>query len=239
MTEQAARAGLRWTIVVPLKPIGEAKTRLAPWLGPPAREALVRAMVGDALAAAAAAERVGRVVVVTGDPAMVDVALEVLGPVLGPASGVALDIVAEPEPPGLNAAVRAGIDAARLLGPSNGIGVLLGDLPALRAAELDEALGAAGLLPRGVVADAAGTGTTLLTARPGLAMDPAFGPGSAALHRSRGHVRIPTTPASGLSHDVDVPADFAAALAIGVGPRTREVVRASGRGAPQPGPVTV
>ena len=233
VTEPAAARGLVWTVVVPLKSLSGAKSRLAPWLGQQAREELMRAMVGDVLAAAAAASRVDRIVIVTGDPAMVEVARDVLGQ----APDVVLDVVEEPEPPGLNPAVHAGIDAARRLSPSNGVGVLLGDLPALRPAELDEALGAAGRLPRGVVADAAGTGTTLLTALPGVAMEPAFGPGSAALHRARGHATIPTAPASGLSHDVDVPADLAAAAAIGVGPRTRQI--AFPARPPQPGPVTV
>ena len=215
---------LRWTIVVPLKATSAAKTRLAPFLGPKDREALTRAMVGDTLTAAAAAGRVDRIVVVTSDRAMVELARRALAPI----AGVDLELVAEPEPSGLNPAVRAGIDAARLASPTGGVGVLLGDLPALRPAELDEALAAAERSPLGVVADAAGTGTTLITALPGVALAPAFGPGSAALHLARGHVRIPTAPTSGLSHDVDIRADLEAARAIGVGPRTRGVLLAPG-----------
>jgi hypothetical protein len=45
------------------------------------------------------------------------------------------------------------------------------DLPALRTDELRRALVAAGEVPCGFAADAAGTGTTLLTARPGSLLD--------------------------------------------------------------------
>ncbi len=88
---------------------------------------------------------------------------------------------------------------------------LTGDLPALRPADL--ALALAGLpvrARRGFVPDAAGTGTALLAAPPGVALDPRFGPGSAAAHAASGAVRLdggwPT-----LRQDVDTAADLAAA----------------------------
>lgn len=213
---------LRWTIVIPLKSTPDAKSRLADWLEPGRRLALVRAMVGDTVAAAAAAGRVEGIVVVTGDAAMARTARRAAGSAV---SSAVVDVVDEPEPAGLNAAVRAGIEWARRSRPTHGIGVLLGDLPALRPGELDDALAQAGLHPLGVVTDAYGTGTTLLTATPGAAVDPAFGPGSALLHRSRGHVRLVVPPGSGLAHDVDVPADLQVVLALGVGARTRRALR--------------
>lgn len=212
--------GLRWTLVVPLKSAHEAKSRLAAWLEPGPRRALVRAMAADTLAAAAAAQRVDRIVVVTGDPATARYARR--------AAGALVDVVGEPEPGGLNPAVRAGIARARHLAPSHGVGVLLGDLPALRPADLDDALAQAARCPLALATDACGTGTTLLTATPGAAMAPAFGPASAQVHQARGHVRLIAAP--GLAHDVDVPADLAAVLDLGVGPRTR---RAAG-GLPLP-----
>ena len=205
--------GLRWTLVVPLKPAREAKSRLAAWLDPGPRRALVRAMAADTLAAAAAAQCVDRIVVVTGDRATAQFARR--------AAGALVDVVREPEPAGLNPAIRAGIARARHLAPWHGVGVLLGDLPALRAADLDDALAQAAHHRLGLATDACGKGTTLLTAAPGARMDPAFGPGSAQAHRARGHVRVIAAP--GLTHDVDVPADLAAVLALGVGPRTRRV----------------
>ena len=63
---------------------------------------------------------------------------------------------------------------------------LLGDLPALRPADLAAALEAAASVDRGVVADAEGTGSTLVTARAGVAWASAFGDGSFARHVALG-----------------------------------------------------
>jgi 2-phospho-L-lactate guanylyltransferase len=84
---------------------------------------------------------------------------------------------------GLNDAMRWGADAVAGLGTSRA--VLAGDLPALKPAELAEALAVA-LGERSFVADAAGTGTVLLTAPGGVALDPLFGPGSARAHAASG-----------------------------------------------------
>ena len=213
--------GLRWTLVVPLKPPVEGKSRLSWWLAPGPRMSLVRAMTADTLAAAAAAERVDRIVVVTSDADTVRRAREV-------AVGAVVDVVDEPEPAGLNRAALAGIDHARRVEPTHGVGVLLGDLPALHPADVDEALAAAAAHPLGIVTDATGLGTTLLTALPGVPVRPAFGTGSAQLHLDRGHVRIALAPGSGLGHDVDVPDDLPAVIALGVGDRTRRVLRVVG-----------
>jgi 2-phospho-L-lactate guanylyltransferase len=72
------------------------------------------------------------------------------------------------------------------------------------------------------VADAHGTGTTLLTAV-GTALLPAFGPGSAAAHLAGGAVPL-AGDWPGLLRDVDTPDDLRAALALGAGPRTRALL---------------
>lgn len=216
---------LRWTLVVPIKAARQGKSRLADWLDPGPREALARAMVGDTLAAAAAARCVDRIVVVTADRRAAQAARLAVG---GPGARVVLDVVGEPEPAGLNPAVRAGLDRARRAAPAHGVGVLLGDLPALRAADLEDALAQAARHPLGLVADAAGTGTTLLTAAPEQPVDPAFGPGSAAAHGARGHVRLVVPAGSGLANDVDLRADLEVAIALGVGARTRRALRGIG-----------
>ncbi|RYV51737.1 2-phospho-L-lactate guanylyltransferase [Pengzhenrongella frigida] len=212
---------LRWTLVVPIKAASEGKTRLADWLEPGPRAALARAMVGDTLAAGAAVHVVDRIIVVTADRRTADAARRA---VRGASAPVVLDVVGEPDPAGLNPAVRAGLDRARLVAPAHGVAVLLGDLPALRAADLEAALVQAASHPLALVADAAGTGTTLLTALPGQPVDPAFGPGSAGAHEARGHVRLVVPPGSGLANDVDVRADLEVALTLGVGTRTRRAL---------------
>ena len=203
-----------WIVVVPVKPAAAGKTRLAGLLSPDARVALVRAMALDTIDAARETPGVTRVVVVTAD-AQVRAAVA--------------DVVDEPVAAagpegGLNAAVRAGVARARVLDPDAGVAVLLGDLPALRPADLADVLVAAAGHARAVVADAGGTGTTVLTAGPGVGIEPRFGVGSAAAHEAGGHVRLDVASASSVRRDVDVPDDLAEVARLGVGPRTRAVL---------------
>ena len=95
---------------------------------------------------------------------------------------------------------------------------LSSDLPALRPGELTAALQAAAAVPRAFVADAEGSGTTLLAARDG-DLAPRFGRGSAAAHAAGGAVGL-AGDWPGLRQDVDTAADLHAACWIGVGPRT-------------------
>jgi len=140
--------------------------------------------------------------VVTDDPAAEEVV-----------RGLGARTVADEPDAGLNPALE---HAAR--GVAGPVGALSSDLPALRPEELAAALGAADGLPRAFVADAQGTGTTLLTAVD-VPLRPAFGPASAAVHRAGGAVPLAGTW-PGLVRDVDTDADLRAALALGAGPRT-------------------
>ena len=97
---------------------------------------------------------------------------------------------------------------------------LLGDLPALRPADLADALRAAASVDRGVVADAEGTGSTLVAARAGVAWQSSFGDGSFARHVELGCAPLPVPDASTLRRDVDTADQLAAARALGLGPRT-------------------
>lgn len=221
VTGGADGADVRWTVVVPVKAARLGKTRLAGDLGPDERVELVRAMAADTVHAAAQVLAVVRVVVVTGDEV---VAAEALA-----TPGAVVDVVPEPFPGGLGAAVRAGFERARGLDAGAGVAVLLGDLPALRPADLDAALAAATGHPRAHVADAAGTGTTLLTVAAHVAPRPRFGPGSAAAHAAAGHVALDVGPRSSLRQDVDVRADLDAVALLGAGPRTAAVLGAWGR----------
>ncbi len=208
----------RWSLVVPVKDAALGKTRLSALLDETARAALVRAMALDTVAAAVACPAVGRVLVVTADAV---VAREVQGP----------GVLVVPEPvrrgarSGLDAAAAAGIAAARALDRQTPVGVLLGDLPALRPDDLAAALAAADRHPRAMAADAAGTGTTLLTVGAGVAAGPTrFGAGSAAAHAALGHVPLPLPESSSVRQDVDLPADLAALRASRPGPRTTRLL---------------
>ncbi len=202
---------VRWVVVVPVKPAADGKTRLAGALSDAARARLARAMALDTVLAAQAAAGVDRVVVVTAD----DELRELLR--------ASVDLVADPGG-GLNAAVGAGIAHARIAFPDTGVAVLLGDLPALRPDDLADALDRATVHDRALVPDADGSGTTVLTALPGVAVDPRFGVGSAAAHEGSGHVRLAVPATSTVRRDVDVPEDLAAVEGLGVGPATRAVL---------------
>ena len=88
----------------------------------------------------------------------------------------------------LNGTLRLSAAEARRRWPELVPVALTGDLPALRAEELDEALGAVAPGEAAYVADADGLGTTLYTAAYD-AFDPRFGPGSALAHDATGRGR--------------------------------------------------
>lgn len=203
--EEAVPAGPQgWAVVIPVKPAAVGKSRLAD--AGAERVALARAIALDTIEAAARATRVDRVVVVTDDPEVA-------------AAAAAIDRVTalgEGDPHGLDGAVATGVAAAGPVARA----ALLGDLPALRPADLDTALDLATGLERGLVTDAEGTGSTLVTARPGAVWLSAFGEGSAERHRLLGCVEIDVPSDSTLRHDVDTAAHLAAASALGLGPRT-------------------
>ena len=135
-------------MLVPLRALPSAKSRLAESVPPELHADLVEAIRADTLEAVHAATAVARVVII-GD---------------APGSGVTLVQTSA----GLNGALRDGARFAAEQWPDDGIAALVGDLPALRADELDAALAAAGGHRSAFVADAAGTGTTLLAVTPGV-----------------------------------------------------------------------
>ncbi len=199
---------LTWSVVIPVKVLALAKSRLA-GLSDPAREALALAMAEDTIAAAVACRLVGAVVVVSDDP---DVKAE--------AESLGAEVMADEPAAGLNQALLAGAEQMARRWPDWGIAGLTADLPALSAAELESALTAASGLTQSFVADAAGTGTTLYAAGPGIAFTPRFGPASRISHRLAGATEIDLPGLPGLRQDVDTVADLRSAASIGLGPRS-------------------
>lgn len=197
-----------WAVVVPAKRLDRAKTRLRPLSAAlegrgASHVALVLALLADTVEAALSCPSVGRVVVVTDDPSAARVV-----------RGLGASTVPDEPDRGLNPALDHG---ARSTG-ARAVAALSSDLPALRPAELAAALAAAAGQPRCFVADAAGTGTTLLTAV-GTPLDPRFGPASAEAHRASGAVALDGAW-PGLARDVDTEDDLNAALRLGVGRHT-------------------
>ena len=195
-----------WGLVVPVKRLALAKTRLSAY-GDQAREELALAFAVDVVTGALAAPCVAELVVVSDDAQARD-ALARAG----------ARVVADEPDAGLNPALQHG---AEQLPGGLGIATLSADLPALRPQDLQAALDAVPPRGRGFVVDVAGTGTTLLAAAAGVPLAPAYGPGSRAVHLRSGAVELPA--AAGLRLDVDTPEDLAAALRLGVGAATRRV----------------
>jgi len=193
-------------VVIPAKALPEAKSRLLPaTTGESEHRRLVEAIRADTLAAARAADGVARVLMVADRPAP-------------PAPDTEFLVQTAP---GLNAALAEAAAHARHAWPEDGIAALVGDLPALQPGELAAALAAAATHPRSFVADAAGTGTTLLAARPGTALDPRFGDGSAARHAAEA---VLLSAGAGLRHDVDTAEDLRTVAELGLGPSTAAVL---------------
>jgi 2-phospho-L-lactate/phosphoenolpyruvate guanylyltransferase len=205
MTDNAL---ITWSVLMPVKVLDRAKSRLAELAGP-RRGELALALACDTVSAVLGTAQAARAVVITDDQ-VAAAALRELG---------ALVIPDEPRD-GLNAALRHGAALAAARWPGSGAAALSADLPALRPAELGQALHAAAAWPTAFVADAAGDGTTLYTAAPGAAFRPAFGLASRARHAAGGAAELQLPDIPGLRRDVDTPADLRAAAALGLGPRT-------------------
>ncbi|WP_052852017.1 2-phospho-L-lactate guanylyltransferase [Streptomyces avicenniae] len=206
--------GPGWSLIVPLKPLRLAKSRLADVAGDAARPSLALAFAEDTVAAALACASVREVVVVTDDP--------LAG---GRLARAGARVVPDAPGLGLNAALAHGAAAVRAALPDAAVAALNADLPALRSAELLRVLRAASEQARSFLADAAGVGTTLLAATGGAELAPAFGGASRARHLASGAAELLLDGVPGVRRDVDTAADLRAALALGVGPRTAAGVR--------------
>ncbi|MFI6208840.1 2-phospho-L-lactate guanylyltransferase [Streptomyces sp. NPDC051041] len=200
---------MQWILVIPLKPLARAKSRLADTAGDGLRPGLALAFAQDTVAAALACPAVRGVVVVT-DDAVAGRELAALG----------ARIVPDEPGAGLNAALAHAAALVRAARPRSAVAALNADLPALRPPELARVLDAAAGFPRAFLPDAAAVGTTLLAAAPGRELRPAFGAGSRARHRASGAVELALDAVDSVRQDVDTGEDLRTALALGVGPRT-------------------
>jgi 2-phospho-L-lactate guanylyltransferase len=200
-------------LIIAVKRLDAAKTRLASAFAPGTRVGVVLAMLIDTVTAASAVAAVRQITVVTPDNAAA-AAVRELG----------ARVITDPTPRGhadpLNNALSLGEAAIR--GETPNIVVLQGDLPALRSAELAEAIAEARGNARSYVTDRHGTGTSALFAF-GVPLDPRFGTDSAQRHADSGAVEL-TTAWPGLRSDIDTPDDLATALRLGVGPMTAAAI---------------
>lgn len=200
----------RWSLVIPVKTLVAAKTRLASALGPH-RERLAVAIACDTASAALSCPLVARVIVVTADPLAA-----------GPLAALGADVVHDPDR-GLNTALRTGAAHAVRHAPDDAVGALQADLPALRSRELAVVL--AQDFEQGFVPDAQEVGTTFYGVRPGVPFTPGFGGESRARHLAGGAKELLPDGIESVRRDVDTPDDLRAAIALGLGAHTAKVVR--------------
>lgn len=194
-------AGASCWVIVPVKPVAQAKQRLAGALSPERRAALTRLMQGHVLNTIATASHVARLCVV----GQADMPL--------PAGTVAL---CDPGN-GLNAALSSALAAAARHGANRTV-VIVADLPLLASNDV-ELLCAAAYDSIAIAPDRHGTGTNALSlplpAARGFTF--AFGPDSFALHgaeAARLGLTLEQIHSPGLARDVDEPSDLADAAGL-------------------------
>lgn len=199
-------------VLVPVKALGAAKSRLAGVLTPDQRRALVLAMLGDVLAAVGSAG-LTHATVLSPDREVLEHAAALGARPLQQRSPEAT----------LNQALDEAVASDRAA--TEALLVLPADVPLVSADELVALVAACRPNPGGAPADAAvalvpdrvGSGTNALLRWPAGAIPALYGPGSLERHRSAAAAagvpcRVCRLP--GLAHDIDTPADLAAFRAL-------------------------
>lgn len=194
-----------YVVLVPVKPPAVGKSRLGP-AGQRRRE-LASAFALDTVAACLATPEVVQVMAVTDDATFARRLAE-----------TGCDVLPDGPSGDLNTSLRLAAAEAHRRWPGLRPAAVCADLPALRSADLGEALRLAARHPAAFVGDTAGRGTTMYTAHHA-GFHPRFGPGSRAAHLADGAVELPGDLAS-LRQDVDDVGDLHRAALIGLGPHT-------------------
>ena len=204
-------------VIIAVKKLSAAKTRLAPLLSVDIRERIVLAMLADTISAVRGVADVTSVTVVTPDTAAVSMVRQFDATVMK-------DPTPSGHPDPLNNALTEAWRSVVAHTPN--ILVLQGDLPALQSAEITGALMEAHANRRSFVADRHHEGTSALFAF-GCPLEPRFGTDSARRHRHSGAVQFPGSW-PGLRCDIDTPDDLIAARQAGLGPATSAAITALG-----------
>jgi 2-phospho-L-lactate guanylyltransferase len=204
-------AEIRWTAIVPVKRTDLAKSRLT-HVGPALRQRIALAVAADTVRALQRSRSIIATIVVT-DDALAAAAVRELG----------ARVVNDEPDAGLNPALAYGADLAATWFPGTGRVLVSADLPAARPLEIDRALADCARSGNSFVCDVAGTGTTILAARPGLPVTPRFGSRSRAAHRADGCTEVRRPDIVSVRRDVDTWVDLWHAACLGLGPATQTV----------------
>jgi 2-phospho-L-lactate guanylyltransferase len=197
--------------IVPLRSPGLGKTRLADRLNTDERAGLAGAMLADVVAAIRGCG-LERVVLAASGPGAV-------------AAGAALDLEVVLDPPDV-ATLDHAIEHARLAtGNGHDVLVVLADLPALTAGDLEAMIEADTAVVVGPTDDG---GTSALLRRPGDVIATCYGPDSARRHveaATHAGLSVTTLERPGLRRDVDTSRDLGDLADHAVGPATARFLR--------------
>jgi 2-phospho-L-lactate guanylyltransferase len=187
---------MSWTAVVPFKPAGERKTRLADTLSAGQREALAEQLFAHVLAVLGEEPRVTSIMVLS------QVRPSHWAGTWRADTGMGLNAELE--------AARSDISGSML--------VLHSDLPLLITANVAQLVDAAEATGFAIAPDRHGSGTNAIAIADQRPFTFRFGADSYRLHRRQiiSHWRM--VPAPGLAIDIDTPADLALAVARGFCP---------------------
>lgn len=201
--------------VLPVKAFEGAKQRLSPLLSPAQRRALAEIMLGEVLAALAAARGLAGILVVTCDPRAAEMAVR-----------AGARVTDEGAREGHTGAVVAGLRLLMHEGRASGMLAVPGDIPAVTAAEIEAVLAAHRPAPAFTIAPARDDlGSNAVLCSPPDAVPLRFGDNSFFPHldaaRATGIEPTVVRQVPGIATDIDSPADLAAFLRLPQAARTR------------------
>lgn len=192
-------------VLVPAKDWGAAKSRLRDHLDPEQRQRLAHSMLEHVLAVLACTSRVQELWLITDSAEVAEV---------GRGAGATLladPAIPAPIPARLGPVVAHGLRQMRRRGAQR-VAVLMGDLPLLTVADVDQWLAHLDTHDAALAADRPGRGTNGLALGPRAPIISCFGhEDSLRRHQqqlSADSLRHHTLHRRGLSHDVDTPADL-------------------------------
>jgi 2-phospho-L-lactate/phosphoenolpyruvate guanylyltransferase len=181
-----------WIVIIPVKPLAAAKSRIS--VSPEVRRRLAAAFALNTIHAAHGAQLVEDVVVLTSDHRIAASAKQLGAVVLADCGS------------GLNGSLQAALACQPQSDPA---AILAADLPLLTSDMLDGVLASGADYERWHVRDFAGTGTTMLGARECRSLEPQFGPESSKKHLGCGFAQLPLPEnLLGAAHDVDTVTDL-------------------------------
>jgi 2-phospho-L-lactate/phosphoenolpyruvate guanylyltransferase len=187
-------------VLVPVKALAQGKSRLSVCLSPEARHALSRAMLTDVLTSARDAAGVDRVVVVSSDPTLLQLAHQ-----------LGAETVNEGYPRGLNGAAAVGTEFCLQLG-ATAVLILLADLPLVTANDVELIFRQINGGPQLVVVPCKeGEGTNALLRVPPEVVPTRFGGPSLEAHRNVAreyHIACQTIEIPHIAFDIDSSEDL-------------------------------